>query len=359
MKKLTSNNNSSCGWRRWSLLFAVVTGSILTLLATYSGYSVELLEYRKQFNHDAQSRSTLIHDYLDERVGDLDSLRRFIEGTDTLSRPAFRDFVKPLLDRLGIQALEWIPIVPDARRNLVENSAIHDGLNGFHFSEKTANGEVVPAARRDVCYPVYYLEPLKGNGKALGFDLASNPVRLEAIRQAEATNKPHATAPLTLVQEQGTQTGVLIFAPIKATVAREFSFAVGVYRAKEVLTTALMPTVDVPLDTTVSDLSGEAGPQILSQWRKKEGASVQQGGKLQSLLFPLPVLNSEIPFAGRRWEVRTEATPEYRAETVSLLFLAILPVGLLITALVALYLKKLLRHSEEVELLVAERTAAL
>ena len=84
----------------------IICGSdrlILTLLATYSGYSVELLEYRKQFNHDAQSRSTLIRDYLDERVGDLDSLRRFIEDTDTLSRPAFRDFVQPLLDSRGFK----------------------------------------------------------------------------------------------------------------------------------------------------------------------------------------------------------------------------------------------------------------
>ena len=58
MKKLTSGNNSSFGWRRWSSLVTVVTGSLLTLLATYIGYSVELLEYRKQFNHDAQTRST-------------------------------------------------------------------------------------------------------------------------------------------------------------------------------------------------------------------------------------------------------------------------------------------------------------
>ena len=359
MKKQTSGNNSSFGWRRWSSLVTVVTGFILTLLATYIGYSVELLEYRKQFNHDAQTRSTLIQDYLYERVGDLDSLRRFIEGTDTLNRPAFRDFVQPLLDRQGIQALEWIPTVPDARRNLLESRAIHDGLSGFHFSEKTVTGEVIPAARRDVYYPVYYVEPLKGNGKALGFDLGSNPVRLEALRQAAATNRPHATAPLKLVQEQETQTGVLIFVPIKGAVAREFSFAVGVFRAKDMLTTALMPTLDVPLDTTVSDLSGAAGPQTVSQWRKKEGAPVQQGWTPLSLLFPLPVLNSEIPFAGRRWEVRTKATPEYRAEMGSLLFLAMVPVGMLITALVTLYMNKLLRDRAEVELLVAERTAAL
>ena len=363
MIKLTGESNgeskTSFGWRRWSSLFAAVTGSILTLLATYSGYSVALLEYRKQFNYDAQSRSTLIHNYLDERVGDLDSLRRFIEGTDTLSRAAFRDFVKPLLDRPGIQALEWIPAVPEARRSQVESRAIHDGLSGFHFSEKTATGEVVPAARRDFYYPVYYVEPLQGNGKALGFDLGSNPVRLEAIRQAEATNRPHATAPLTLVQERGPQTGVLIFAPIEATVAGEHSFALGVFRAGDMLAAALTPTLGAPLDTTLSDLSGAAGSQTLSQWRKKEGATVQRDWKLLSSLFPLPVLTSEIPFAGRRWEVRTKATPEYRAETVSLLFLAIFPGGMLITALVALYMKKLLKHSHEVELLVAERTAAL
>ena len=58
MIKLTGESNgeskTSFGWRRWSSLFAAVTGSILTLLATYSGYSVALLEYRKQFTDGAQ-----------------------------------------------------------------------------------------------------------------------------------------------------------------------------------------------------------------------------------------------------------------------------------------------------------------
>ncbi len=387
---ITSMSNSTLGWRRWSPLLTVVTGSIITLLVTYGGYSVVLREYEKQFDYDARSRSTLIHDYLHERLGDLDSLHRFIEGTAGLNRPAFREFVKPLLDRQGIQAMEWIPVVPDARRNLTEKAALRDGLSGFHFKEKSSRGMETTAAKRDVYYPVYYVEPQKGNEKALGFDLGSNTARLEAILAADATDRPHATAPLKLVQERGSQTGFLIFAPVKATVSKEHGFALGVFRVGDMLTAAVGPTAGIPLETTLSDLSGKTGPELLSRWRKevtapqqggilsrwrkevtapqqggilsgwrKEVTAPQQGGNVMSLLFPLPALATELPFAGRRWQIRTKATPEYRAGSVSLLFLTSFPAGMLITALITLYMRKLLRYGEEVELLVTERTAAL
>ena len=242
MKKPTRKNIAFFGWRRLASPLTMLTGTILTFLVTYGGYSFVLREYQKQFDYDAQSRSTLIHDYLLERLGDLDSLHRFIEETASLNRPAFHEFVKPFVDRQGIQAMEWIPAVPDVRRIRAENAAIRDGLSEFHFKEKSNNGKDTTSARRDVYYPVYYVEPQKGNEKALGFDLGSNPARLEAIRQAVATGRPYATAPLKLVQERGSQTGFLVFVPVKATIAKEQGFALGVFRVGDMLSAALGPT---------------------------------------------------------------------------------------------------------------------
>ena len=70
------------------------------------------------------------------------------------------------------------------------------------------------AGERAEYYPVLYVEPFAGNERAVGYDLASNPVRLEALRKAGDTGQPVATARVLLVQERGNQYGILIFAPV-------------------------------------------------------------------------------------------------------------------------------------------------
>ncbi len=73
---------------------------------------------------------------------------------------------------------------------------------------------MVRRAQSDTYFPVYFVEPLEGNEAAVGFDLASNPTRLEALIQARDTGTPVATARITLVQETGRQFGFLIFVPV-------------------------------------------------------------------------------------------------------------------------------------------------
>ena len=48
---------------------------------------------------------------------------------------------------------------------------------------------MVRASERAEYYPVYYQEPIVEGGIALGFDLGSNPARLEALLQARDTGR--------------------------------------------------------------------------------------------------------------------------------------------------------------------------
>ena len=50
-----------------------------------------------------------------------------------------------------------------------------EGFPDFQFTERIAQGKMKRAERRKEYFPVYFVEPYKGNEMALGFDLASNP----------------------------------------------------------------------------------------------------------------------------------------------------------------------------------------
>ncbi len=133
-------------------------------------------------------------------------LRGMYNASEYVSPNEFDTFALTLiLDYPGTQALEWIPRVPHAERLAFERAAEADGLIGFRITERSPEGETVPASDRDEYFPVYYVAPMEGNEAALGFDLASNPTRLKALSQARDTGEPIATARTTLVQEVGQQ----------------------------------------------------------------------------------------------------------------------------------------------------------
>ena len=114
---------------------------------------------------------------------------------------------------LGIQALEWIPRVGVDDLAAVETYMRDQWGAPFHIFERV-DGKPRPVAARAEYFPVAYVTPLKGNEGAVGFDLASNPARQAALRKAQVTGKPVATAGVKLVQNN--TTGILLFAPVYA-----------------------------------------------------------------------------------------------------------------------------------------------
>jgi CHASE1-domain containing sensor protein len=103
----------------------------------------------------------------------------------------------------------------------------------------------VPAGERDEYYPVYFVEPLKGNEAALGFDLASSPVRRMALDEAAASGKLAATGRISLVQEKAGQYGFLVTLPVYRAgadlgtpgdrVNALRGFALGVFRVHDIV----------------------------------------------------------------------------------------------------------------------------
>src|SRR5215813_782078 len=133
----------------------------------------------------------------------------------SLNRESFRELTKGPLKRYpGIQSLGWIPRVSEAEREAYLAAARKDGIGDFQIMEWTPKMQMVRAARRDVYYPIFYIEPLENHRAAVGFNLGSVPSYMEAMQKALSTEGAVASAWRSLAQDTGDQFGFLLFVPI-------------------------------------------------------------------------------------------------------------------------------------------------
>ena len=63
-------------------------------------------------------------------------------------------------------------------RAACEQAARAEGLRDFQLTERGSAANPTPAGIREEYFPIYFVEPLHRNERALGFDVASDPVRV-------------------------------------------------------------------------------------------------------------------------------------------------------------------------------------
>ena len=170
------------------LASVIVAGCILSALAADLFERMEHSTAEARFERAAFDRILAIRQSVE---ADLDVVRSVVSlyaASQSVDRDEFRAFVEPALTRYhSIQALEWIPRVPAVERQSYVEHARREGNAGFQITERGADGAMRPAAERADYFPVYFVEPLQGNERALGFDLASNPTRRAAPWNGRAT----------------------------------------------------------------------------------------------------------------------------------------------------------------------------
>ena len=162
---------------------------------------------------DAQAWN-VVNTMLNLRDFQLEGLGLCLSDDREVTRQEFRSYTSALVMSGIAQAGEWIPAVPAGAKGEMEQAARRDGFADFTIYEKNQLGRSIPVEGRDVYYPVYFVEPLAGNERALGFDLGSEPMRRAALEEAMRTGRTTATDSITIVQETATQQGAIIFRPV-------------------------------------------------------------------------------------------------------------------------------------------------
>jgi CHASE1-domain containing sensor protein len=163
----------------------IVIGILLSVSVFIIVLDWEHQRIQTQFNQDAEERFEALKREIESDLHVLHSINAFYTHGHKIGRSEFRDFVKHfLLHHPSIQALEWIPRIPNNQREAYEKAAKQDGFLHFQITDRKTQGEMVRAPQRNEYFPVYFVEPYKGNEIALGFDLGSDQTRLEALERS-------------------------------------------------------------------------------------------------------------------------------------------------------------------------------
>ena len=351
------------GMRRRQLSISVPLGLMFTLVVLLFVYvsSWEHHRLKEDFERRADEWTLSLRKDFDRHLEALGSLEKFYASAPQVGRREFRTLVQGLFPRYhGVQALEWVPRVPDTQRLALEEAAAREGFGAFQITERAERGGLVRAATRADYFPVYYVEPAAGNERALGFDLALDPVRLEAMNRARDTGQPIATARVTLVQESSNQFGVLVFLPIyqqgqphaTALERRQHlqGYIVVVFRVGDLLRATLNGAERKGMKTRLYDDAAPAPERLLS------GATLE--GKPRSNIPPLQKLNT-FALAGRQWTFEFSLPADYLAANRSWAAWTVLAAGLFFAGLLEAFLLVVTGRTARIEDVVEQRTVEL
>ncbi|RTY95873.1 porin PorA family protein [Flavobacterium sp. GT3R68] len=152
------------------------------------------------FNRDCESIRISVQREVEQCVEVLNSIKANYLSHKEMNRDHFRIAVQQSLKNTkNIKAIAWIPYVPYTKRSVAEAAAKKVDPK-FKFTE-LKNGNVVPADKRVVYFPIYYIEPFDFNKIALGFDFASNPERHAALEKAASTGEVTISESIVMVQQ--------------------------------------------------------------------------------------------------------------------------------------------------------------
>lgn len=316
----------------------ILVGLCISCLVSWLVLGLERTSNNARFTELAEQRIIAVRINLNAAQDTLAILSdHFAVTTPNITpRGGFRRLTAPVVARHPfIQALEWIPRVAYAEKDTYEAQARQNGLADFRLTERDATGGVIPVVRRSEYFPVFYVEPVAPNVRALGFDLASNAVRKAALEAARDSGQLTVTGRIVLVQEQGDQFGALIFAPVFSgqadTVAQRqqslIGYMLGVFRLGKFIEnedgSGNRSALDKMVDLHLYDLSAAADTRQL--YPSKPEISPQT---LTSDLHIVETMN----VAGRRWQLIATPSAAFRRGTIPLNAMAVLSIGFLATA---------------------------
>jgi CHASE1-domain containing sensor protein len=203
----------------------------------------------------------------------LEGVASFYNASKFVDRDEFRQFTSKILEKNHfLQAVEWVPVIEHTERTKYRQMALKDGLRDFKIKVKSSSGELIESPKKEVYYPVFYLEPIKGNEKVLGFDLGSNRKRLRALNKAKESGNAVATEKINLVQAGKSTPGMLIIYPVykKDKKQKILGYVLVVYKIQKLINRIIIPGLNSNIGIQIFDLENESENLIYAKKIKGE-----------------------------------------------------------------------------------------
>lgn len=327
-------------------------------------------EERINFRLIADRHVLAIEEQLQRNLETVHSLGGLFDASEVVSRKEFIIFVRQMISRVqGVQALSWNPRVSAARLTDIRRLARREGIPAYEFFERGEDGKRKALGSRQEYVPVLYIEPHAGNEAAIGFDIASNSDRRAALDKARDSGEMTATSPIRLVQETGSQSGILVLRPVyingvvpKSRDGRRQSikgYAVGVFRVGDILDVVTKSIESSPVHIALTDETDSARPPTtlyISADHEPGDAnfSAGHGGAVSDL-----EITKNVWLAGRKWVLRLHPSEPLITSVEQFAAWVFLAAALTLTLLAYVFLVSKRNGSLVIELEVAHRTQEL
>ncbi|MDO8695817.1 MAG: CHASE domain-containing protein [Pseudomonas sp.] len=336
----------------------LIGSAIMVLLFIRSSVGEEE-NLRSRFHQQSKLIATAIKAHFELYSHSVQSIERLFAASQQVSAQEFSAFVANLPSSYpGVRALSWSLLVSQAQRPAYEAAMIAQGYPGFSISQRNAAGNLVSASPRDFYAPVTYIMPAAGNSQALGYDLASEPIRYAAMQRARDTGEATMTAPISLVQDPQQEPGILLLYPVYQGATRPSGlaerrqalqgFATAVVRISNLINTALS---DYPADDFQLQLidNTDAAPAVIY-------GAIEDS--FPAYARPL-VWQESWPVAGRNLQLSIAPSKSFLQRNQSRQSWAQLVGGLLLCSLLGGFLLSMTGRADQVRRLVKQRTLEL
>ena len=303
-------------------------------------------ESDRLFARHAESVAASIEARVDTTDDALLALRVLIENSAEVTADEFQHAARSLrLANPDLSAVEWVSCVPGGERAAFE-AGLQEDTPGFMIRRMQPGQPGTPAPEAAEYWPVTRVSPVVGNEAALGFDLRTGPT-VATLQRARATGALAVSPPLRLVQDPADQLSVIFILPAFHRHTNAFlGWVQGLARIQKLFATPAAAADRLGLALRCDDLAPSAAAT-----RKIFGTPSL------AAVSGTAAWSQDMDAGGRRW--RISAWPVPGALPPSQTPWLVLALGAAASALLALYLRTLLRRARTVERMVEQRTAEL
>ncbi|MEM7679396.1 MAG: CHASE domain-containing protein, partial [Pseudomonadota bacterium] len=145
------------------------------------------------------------------------SIKRLYDSSDFVDHDEFIMMAQSLLsEHREINVLGWAPKVTNENREEFLSLAREIGVENFQIKKISPSSGLQPSEFREISFPIlYYLSRFKEqslNAPVVGFDVFSNELRREIIKNAFQKGLKTMATPIVKLADDGSD-GILMFAP--------------------------------------------------------------------------------------------------------------------------------------------------
>jgi len=243
------------------LFISALLGICFSISLGFYFYDKETQSIQRNFENDVDDKVSVLEGEFRINLEVLYSMKAIFENYNQVSASEFKTIALALLQRHpDVLGLSWVEAVSDKMRVSSERKKSIDTAS-FIIWENNKMGEMIPASRRDMYYPIVFVENGSYSGNVLGFDMGSDNTRLQTLLKSRDQGIPLSTAKITLINSDisGFLTYLPVYHGIDSTIEKRRAhlrgFVVAVFTIKDMFNNAIHRTAADGINFNFMDLS--------------------------------------------------------------------------------------------------------